>query len=59
MIYATVVFLFLFTFLIGFLFYLLTRRTIAEVYHELTDKNRFFRGIKAFFIGIYRILTSV
>lgn len=52
-------FFFLFTFLIGFLFYLLTRRTIAEVYHELIDKNRFFRGIKAFFIGIYRILTSV
>ena len=52
-------FSFPFHILIGFLFYLLTRRTIAEVYHELTDKNRFFRGIKAFFIGIYRILTSV
>jgi hypothetical protein len=50
---------FLFTFLIGFLFYLLTRRTIIEVYHELTTKNRFLRGIKAFLIGIYRILTSV
>jgi hypothetical protein len=52
-------FFFLFTFLIGFLFYLLTRRTIVEVYQELNNKNRYLRGIKAFFIGIYRILTSV
>ena len=58
MIYATVVFLFPFH-IFDWISLLLTRRTIAEVYHELTDKNRFFRGIKAFFIGIYRILTSV
>lgn len=50
-------FLAFFTAICVYLFYLLTRRTIREVYETLDDKNEFVRKTKAFFVGIFRLIA--
>lgn len=40
-----------------YLFYLLTRRTIREAYESIEGKNELIRKIKAFFVGIFRLIA--
>lgn len=47
----------LITFGLGYLFYLLTKDTIAEAYEKLDDKNEKVRKLKAFFLGLFHLIA--
>lgn len=50
-------FLFLLTVGLGFLFYLLTKSSIEQVYENLDDSNEFIRKTKAFFLGVFHLIA--
>lgn len=50
-------FLALFTFVIGFLFYLLVKDDIKAVYQQQNDKNEFVRKAKAFCKGVFHLIA--
>ncbi|MCU7357704.1 MULTISPECIES: hypothetical protein [Enterococcus] len=41
----------------GYLFYLLTKDTIREVYEQLDDKNEKVRKIKAVCLGVFHLIA--